>query len=231
MPVNTSDQQITMPVDADSADNPVAFVNMVADVESRLVRTYTDEADRTARMLSLAENNISGLATENRIDAYDGTNHVSLYRRSLFAMVRLTASQTLTASSTALQNVTSIVVAMPAAGTFTFRGVVYYEATTVADIKFAFTIPAGASMRWNIMGVAVGGAGTGDATFSTTTTSDASISFGGAGAGTTLAAQIEGDYAAGGTAGNLQFRAAQNTSEASSTIITSRTRLEVFRIL
>lgn len=229
MPTDTSDQQITMPVDADSADNPVAFVNMVADVESRLVRRYTDEADRTARMLSLTENAISGLATENRLDCYDGSNHVSLYRRGLFAFGIKTANQNLTLSSTTLQDVTQLVFAMPTAGTFTFRGIVYYESATAADIKFAFTIPAGATMRWNILGVVTTATSTGDATFTTTTTSDSSVSFGGAGAGVTLCAQIEGDYTAGGTAGNLQFRAAQATSDATQTIITSRSRIEVWR--
>ncbi len=231
MPTDTPDQQITMPVDADTADNPVAFVNTVADMEPRLVRLYTTEADRTARMLTLLENNISGLSTDNRLDVYDGASHVSLYRRSLFAMAYKSANQTMTPSSTALQNVTDLVIAMPTAGTFSFRGVIYYDTSATADIKFAFTIPAGATMRWSINGPALAGGTTGDGTYSTTTASDGAVSYGGGGAATVLAAQLEGEYVAGGTAGNLQFRAAQSTSDPSNTIVVARSRIEVFRHL
>lgn len=230
MPTDTPDQQITMPVDADGADNPVAFVNGVADIEPRLVRLYTNEADRTARMLTLLENNISGLATENRLDAYDGANHISLYTRSMFSLVRNSASQTLTPSSTALQNVTGLVVAVPAAGNFGFRSTVWYSSATAADIKFAYTIPAGGSILWNGMGVITGGTGTGDFTATTANASDASISYGGNGVGVALCCQIEGVYVAGGTAGNLQFRAAQNAADATNTVIHTNSRLEVFRI-
>lgn len=231
MPTTTTDQGITIPVDADSADNPVAFTNNVAGIEQRVVRQYTNEADRTARMLVLPENAVSGLASENRMDVWDGTNHISLYRRSLFAMAYKAANQTLTPSSTALQSVTDLVVAMPAAGTFSFRGVIYYDSGTTPDIKFAFLLPAGAGLRWSGLGVVVGGTSTGDASFVTVTASDSAIGFGGAGAGTVLACQIEGEYVAGGTAGNLQFRAAQNTSDPSNTIVVARSRLEVWRHL
>lgn len=231
MPTDTSDQQITMPVDADAADNPVAFVNMVADVELRLVRLYTNEADRTARMASLVENNISGLAAENRLDVYSGTNHVSLYARSLFAMAYKSANQTMTPSSTALQNVTDLVVAMPTAGTFSFRGVIYYDSSTVADLKIAFTTPAAVTFRWGGIGVATSGGATGDGNFATVTGSDTPLSYGGAGAGNVMLCQVEGEYVAGGTAGNLQFRAAQNSVEASNTIIVARSRIEVWRHL
>jgi hypothetical protein len=229
MPTDTSDQQITMPVDADAADNPVAFVNNVADVEPRLVRRYTDTADRTARMASLSENAVSTLATENRAEIYDGANHVSLYTRSLFAMLYKTANQTMNASDTTLQNVTSLVAAMPTTGTFSFRGIIYYDAVTAGDIKFGFTVPAGASLRWNGMGIVTGSSATGDATFTTITGSGGFTSYGGGGAGVVLCCQIEGEYAAGGTAGNLQFQAAQSVSDVTAPIIIARSRLEIWR--
>jgi hypothetical protein len=219
-----------MPIDADAADNPVAFVSMVADVEVRLVRRYTNEADRTARMLSLSENAISTLDTENRADIYDGANHVSLYTRSLSTLARLTANQTLTQNSTALQNVTQLLAAVPTAGNFGFRASVFYSSSTVADIKFAFLLPAGGSILWNGLGIVVGSGGTGDATFSTVGASDSALSYGGNGVGTVQICQIEGVYVAGGTAGSLQFRAAQNTAELTNTVIQSNSRLEVFRI-
>lgn len=230
MPTDTTDQQITTPTGTDAADNPVAFVNNVADIEPRLVRRYTNEADRSARMASLTENAISSLAAEDRVDIYDGTTHVSLYSRALFAQPRVTTLQNLTLSSTALQSVTALVAAVPAAGTFAFRGIIYYSSSSTADIKFAFLLPAAGTIVWNGPGVVPGGTGTGDTTGSTSVASDSSLSYAGNGLGVIMACQIEGTYVAGGTAGNLQFRAAQNTSEATQSIIHAQSRLEIWRI-
>lgn len=231
MPTDTTDQQITLPVGADAANNPTAFTNFVADVEQRLVRLYTSEADRTARRATVAENEVSALADVDRIEVYTGTTDISLYNRSLYAQPRVTANQTLTQNSTALQNVTELVAAVPTAGTFGIRGIIFYSSTTVADIKFAFLLPAGGAIQWNGLGVVIGGTGTGDGTFSVSTASDSSISYGGNGAGTQQACYIVGTYVAGGTAGNLQFRAAQNTGELTNTVIHAQSRLEIWRIV
>lgn len=231
MPTNTPDQGIPIPDGTDSADAPVGFTNEVAVIEPKLVRAYTTEADRTAKMLSLAENAISTLSTDNRVEIYDGANHISLYRRSLYAFLYKTASQNLTVSSTTLQNVTDLVVAMPAAGTFSFRGIAYYDSNTTADIRFAFLTPVGVTLRWNGLGMVVGGTTTGDATFSAVTGPDTAVLYGGAGTGTVLACQFEGEYVAGGTAGNFQFRAAQGTSDPGTSVIIARSRFEVWRHL
>lgn len=231
MPTDTTDQQITLPIGADSADNPVAFINFVADVEQRLVRHYTNLADRTARMLVLSENALSTLATEDRVEVYDGTNHVSLYSRSLFSQTRVTPAQTLTQNSTALQNVTNLFAPMPTAGNFAFRASIFYSSAAAADIKFAFLLPAGASIVWNGDGVVTGSGTTGDGTYNTAGGSDVALSYGGAGVGTGLFCHIEGAYVAGGTAGNLQFRAAQNTADLTNTVINANSRLEVWRVV
>ena len=229
MPTDTSDQQITMPVDADSADNPVAFVNGVADIEPRLVRRYASIADRTARMLSLTENAISTLADVDRVEVYDGANHVSLYTRSLFALARSSADQNLTLSSTTLQNVTSLVAAMPTAGTFGFRCFVWYSSSTTADVKLAFSVPAGATIRWTGVGMVSGSSTSGDVNFTTPAASDATAAYGANGVGSVIGIQLEGTYVAGGTAGNLQMRAAQNAVDATQTVIHANTRMEVWR--
>jgi hypothetical protein len=229
MPSNTPDQQIPRPVDADTADNPVAFTNAVAQLEPRLVRLYTSEADRTTRMLVVSENNISGLADVNRLDVWDGTAHISLYRRSLYAMPYKSLNQALTVSSTTLQSVADLVVAMPAAGTFSYRGIIYYDGPAAADIKFAVQLPAGATQRWHALGMATNGTTTGDANFATITGSGTAVALGTNGAGTVLACQIEGEYVAGGTAGNMQLQAAQNTSDPGTNTVYARSRLEVWR--
>ena len=82
MPSNTTDQQITRPIGTDGAANPLAFTDMLADVETRLVLKYTTTADRAARHTAPIENDLTGLSTNNRFDVYDGANYVSLNARS-----------------------------------------------------------------------------------------------------------------------------------------------------
>lgn len=227
MPTVTPDQALGLPVDADAADAPVAFNNFVAGVEQRLVRLYTDTADRTTRQLVVAENELSGLGTENRIEVYNGTANVSLHTRAVHTAVRASASQVLTASTTVLQNVTGMTSVLTINAIFEFYMRVFYDASTAADIKFAFTIPAGASMRWGLDGLSAGGTNPG---YGTATASAAAIAAGGLGVGTVNMAIIQGEVSMGGTAGSLQMQAAQNTSDASVTTIFDRTYLEVWRL-
>jgi len=232
MPVNTSDQQITVPIGADSADNPVAFVNMIADVEPRLVRTYTNEADRTARMLALSENNLSGLATENRVDVYDGTNHISLRSRSHFANLFRTTDGTAVNNSTVLVSDPVLVTALPTAGRFMFDLTLFYDASTTADAKITFTFPAGATARWGVHAPSSAvSALVGTGTWGTVTASGTTYTLGGSGVGTanTLMAIVRGWILMGGTAGNLQLQFAQQVADPSDAIIRNGSRLEVWR--
>jgi hypothetical protein len=231
MPTTTTDQGISLPVGADAANNPTAFSNFVAGVEPKLVRLYTDVADRTAKRAVVAENEISGLATENRFDVYNGADDISLYTRSLFATVRKTASQNVGPSNTTLQNVTDLVVALPAinGAIYAFRAVLFYDASTSADIKFAFTIPTGATMLWGLIGAGGGVATFGDPTWSTATASGTALAVGGNGVGTTLIAMLEGELTQSTNAGNLQLQAAQSSSDATATTVAARSRLQVWR--
>lgn len=234
MPTDTPDQQITMPVDADSADNPVAFVAAVGDIEPRLVREYTTEADRTARMLVLGTNDISSLSAPAvgvpRIEAWNGANHISAYTRGLWNYIRKPADETVN-NSTALQNDDDLVVALPAAGTFQFELDLLYAASTVADIKFAFTWPALAQAAWNAMGLATTATtSTGDITVATISASGSSVAFGGVAAGSPIPLRIFGDIVMGGTAGNLQLQWAQQNLEVSNALVVSRSNMRVWRV-
>lgn len=228
MPTVTTDQGLSLPVDADTADNPVAFANFVAGVEPRLVRLYSNEADRTAKQLVVAENELSGLATENRIDVYNGSANVSLHTRAVYLTTRIAVDQVLTASSTVLQNVTSMVATLPGTvgAIFSWRGCVFYDATTTADIKFAFTIPAGATMRWGMNALGPGGT---NPIYTSITGSGTAISIGALGVGSVLYAIFNGEVTMGATPGNLQMQAAQNTSDASVTTVFTRSFMEVWR--
>ena len=228
MPTVTPDQGLSLPLGPDAADNPVAFNNFVAGVEVRLMRNYTDLADRTARMAVLAENDMSTLDTENRAEIYNGAAHVSLHTRAVFLTTRVAADQILTASNTTLQNVTSMVATLPgtAGAIFRWRSAIFYDASTAADIKFAYTIPAAATMRWGLNALTVGGTNPG---YTTATASAAALAAGGLGVATVNYAIIDGEITMGATGGNLQMQAAQNTSDASVTTIFTRSYLEIWR--
>lgn len=236
MPADTSDQQITYPIDGDSADNPAAFLAMLADVEPRLVREYTTEADRTTRMTALAANDISTLSAPSvgsaRAEVYNGSDHISLFTRALYANVRKAADEALPISTTTLQNDDELFVPLPTAGTFAFEGRIIYDSATAADIKFAFTIPAGASFTWGIIGPATTvSSGIGDGNFNVTTSSATALTAGGSGVGVFTNALLWGEVTMGGTAGNLQLQWAQNTSDATVTTVRARSRLLAWREL
>lgn len=228
MPTVTPDQGLSLPVDADTADNPVTFNNFVAGVEPRLMRLYTNEADRTTRQLVVAENELSGLGTENRVEVYNGSTNISLRTRGQYLTTRVAADQILTASTTVLQNVTSMVATLPGTvgAIFSWQGYVLYDATTAADIKFAFTIPAGATMRWAMNALGPGGT---NPIYTSISGSGTAISIGALGIGSVLYAPFVGELTMGATAGNLQMQAAQNTSDASVTTVYTRSFMEVWR--
>lgn len=228
MPTITPDQGLSLPAGPDAASNMVAFANFAAGVEQRLVRLYANDAARTANRATVAENEVSALGTENRLDVYDGVRDVSLYTRSVYSRIRLALAQGLTPSSTVLQNVTSMTVPLPAtAGTiFRWRSVIYYDASAAADFKFAYTAPAGTTMRWSIH--ALNTAATGSV-YATATASGTSVTIGANGVGTVLPAYLEGDITMGGTAGNLQLQAAQNVADATAVNVFERSVMEVWQ--
>lgn len=234
MPSSTPDQQIPRPVDPDTADNPVAFNAAVAIIEPRLVREYTTEADRTARMLALTVNDISSLSTPAvgpaRLDAWSGSAHVSLATRSLYSYIRKAPDETI-GNSTVLQDDDNLLVALPATGTFQFELNIFYASTTVADIKFAFTFPVLAICSWAAIGLATAATtSAGDGNFGMQNTSGTAISYGGIGAVNPLPIQFFGDIIMGGTAGNLVLQWAKANAEATNTTVFMGSNLKVWRV-
>lgn len=224
MSTTTTNQQIVIPVGTDVADNPDAFVDMIARVENRLVQRYTSNADRAARNPTPATNEMSIIDGNTWYDRYTGTKWLPCTPISAVK----TSDQTLTASSTVLQNVAALVVPAPVANTrYALEAFVFYDATTVADIKFTFTLPAAAELRFGGSGPAVGLVGsTGDGNYSGIFASGPLV-LGGAGAGTFLCAHLYGSLDIAGTTGNVQMQAAQNTSEASVTRVLSSSWLRL----
>lgn len=233
MPTNTPDQQIPEPVDADSADNPVAFNQSMAVVEPRLVRQYTTEADRTTRMTALNNGSLSALTAPTtgpvRSEVYNGTNHISLHARSLYTFLRKTADETVNNTAT-LQNDDVFFVAVPTAGVFVFDLTLFYTSNNTADIKFAFTHPAGAVVRWGTAGLASSATATsGDSQYAAAVGSGSTVLIGGGNA-TTVMMFISGILEMGGTAGTFQLQWAQNTADASNTTVNTYSNMRMWRV-
>jgi hypothetical protein len=132
-------------------------------------------------------------------------------------------------SSTVLQDDNHLFLPMLASETWTWEGFILYDGATTADLKIAFTVPAGATGAWGVVGADV-----------TTTTSlnvtsfgaygDANtISLGALGAGTLACAFVQGTVIMSGTAGNLQLRWAQVASIATNTNIFTNSWLLGYR--
>lgn len=234
MPANTTDQQITYPVGTDPANNPVAFTDMLADVETRLVLKYATEADRAARHTAPQEGDLTGLADVGRYEVYDSPNYISAFTYSLYGHAVRSADIPAIVSNTTLANDSVLTLPLPTTGRFEWEAVIFYDSSTTADFKLAFTWPAAVSTpRWGIQGLATGATlTTGDGQFAVTATSGTAIAVGGAGSGSgsTLMAIAKGHLVLGGTAGNLTVQYAQNTSDATNTVVRSGSRLHLWKV-
>lgn len=212
MPTNTTNQQITVPIGTDAADNPQAFLDQIADVENRLVQRYTNLADRTARNPAPTQGELSILNTSTWYDRYTGAKWIPVTPIQVYK----TVTQNII-NSVALTNDAELFVPLPAANTvYAVEGIIYYVASTTGDIKFSFTMPAGATATLGglVLATTAGGA-TGDITAGAIGLPGVGvISAGGAGAGAAVVASLEATVLVAGTTGNLQLQWAQNALDA-----------------
>jgi hypothetical protein len=229
MPIIDPDQGVPLPDGTDLADNPAAFSNFYTPVLSRQNNRYVDEANRTALHPANINGEESYLTASGRKEVNTGAVWVSSYVRSLYANIRKGADQS--NATAVLANDVTFVVPLPAAGTFTWEHMLFYDAATAEDIVFAYTWPAGVTGRWGSTALDISAAaGNGNVKVNTQTASGATLSFGGAGVATIITARLTGDITMGGTAGNLQFQFAQAVAGATNTTIRTRSRLEVWRV-
>ena len=220
MSANTTNQQITYPVGTDLADNPTAFLDMLADVEGRLVQRYTSNADRLARNPTPATGELSFVSGTTWYDRWTGAKWLPITP----VQAVKTANQIIN-NSTTFTNDLHLFVPIPTLNsTYAIEATIAYVSTAVADIKLQFTVPAGSGFNFGGYGAATTGGTTGDANFSWAT----NVSYGGS--GSDMVAILQGTLISGGTAGNLQLQWAQNTLEATNTTVYSRSWLRLTAI-
>lgn len=146
-------------------------------------------------------------------------------------IVVVKSSDTARTSTTTLAADPHIVVPVSASATYLLDGYIEFDGIFggTGDIKFDWTIPAGATLRWGPLGNA-----SGDTTQKYAANSAANSSVLTAGTygtgGTRSAASPRGYVTVGGTAGNLQLRWAQNTSSATATTVYAGSWIRLQRI-
>lgn len=123
-------------------------------------------------------------------------------------------------TSVAFGSVTGLSAELEANSAYAMDAMVLYTSSAVADLKLAITGPTGVGGAWSAGGIALlAGASSGDLDLAyTTTITDVGIRSLTGGTGNFMC-MPRGYFTTGATAGTLQFRFAQNTSEVSNTVI------------
>ncbi len=140
--------------------------------------------------------------------------------RTVFA--RKTSDETVN-NSTTLQNDDALFVAVEANAVYDFLIAIHHNSGGTPDIKFGWTVPASTTMVWGGFIVNTAGAFTVAANLSQTSV----VSIGGTGSDSFQA--FQGVVVTSGTAGTLQLQWAQDTLNASNTIVRAGSYLALSR--
>ena len=140
----------------------------------------------------------------------------------------LKPSDTTITNSTALANDPDLFIPVASVAAYSFTCFLDYEGGTQgsSDLKVHFTVPAGTTMRYHRKGIDTTGASTIGFLANETST----FAAGSAGASSLKAVEMQGTIVTASTAGNVQLQWAQNTSNATSTIVHGQSNLIAFRI-
>ena len=132
-------------------------------------------------------------------------------------LARRTTDSSPVNNSTTLVNDSVLFWPLTANVTYDFRIVILYTSNATANFKFAFTFPAGCRLDFGFVGLLLGGTNTVDSRAAINIASAGTVSI--AGGAAPEAVHINGTLSVGGTAGNLQLQFAQNTANASNTVV------------
>lgn len=213
MPTNLPDQNWTVPAGPDPANNPLGFTDFAGDVLQTVILRYPNTATRDAFNGSRVAGDLSFVTGRTWYDRWTGSKWLPAIPYSVWAQ----ADQVVN-NSTTLVNSNQLILPLPTANSFYNVSVfARYSSNTTADIKFSFSLPAGAVavVGGPLLDTAAGSA-TGSAFFGETIT-PATAGSGGSGGG--IVAKVEAAVSVAGTTGNVIFQFAQNTLNASNTTL------------
>ena len=139
-------------------------------------------------------------------------------------VIRKTANETVNNSS-ALQNDDHLLYALAANEEVYFKAYLKYTSNTTPDFKVAFTVPTGATLDWMW-----NGRNTSITVENNFVTGSGVVGAVGGFTGTTLALDIEGIVLNGVNAGDLQMQWAQNTANATDSILYENSVLIIYQV-
>lgn len=128
-----------------------------------------------------------------------------------------TADSAAVNNSTVLVNDPVLFWALQANAVYDIRMAILYTSNATANLKWAFTFPAGCRLDFGFSGLLLGGVNAVDTRAAINLGSGVTIQTAGGTAPEAL--HINGTIRVGATPGNLQFQFAQNTANASNTVI------------
>ncbi|WP_354643854.1 hypothetical protein [Kitasatospora camelliae] len=142
--------------------------------------------------------------------------------------VTKSATQSVT-SSTTLVNDTHLLLPVAANAEYHLEGFVVYDgAFSAGDFKCDWSLPASASMLWAGNGMSTGAGG---GLTANTQASGTTVAFGTYGAGPPYTSlSVRGRIVTAGTAGNAQFKWAQNSSNATATRVLAGSWIRLIRV-
>ena len=143
-------------------------------------------------------------------------------------VVRMKTSDETVNNSTTLQNDDQLYIPLAASETVSFEAFLRSNGDATADIKIAFTAPAGATVRWAPAGGLYVSTADAAAVSSAELTEGSALAFG-VPAGATRHIHVTGRCVNSTTAGNLQLQWAQNTLTVADTNVLASSWLKVIR--
>lgn len=169
---------------------------------------HGDRAYADGRFLQLTGGTVSGSVAVNGNLTVGGVGQVQF--------VRKTADESVV-SSTTLQNDDHLKLPVVANAVYTLFLMCIFSGGTTGDIKFDWAVPSGTVLRWS------------DQTGVSGLHSDVDV-YSAPGGTTQVAIQIWATVVTSSTAGNVQFRWAQNASDATATIVRANSYLQLTRV-
>ena len=156
-----------------------------------------------------------------------GTRITAALLNSIAPLSVIKPSDQSVTSSTVLVNDSALFLPVVASATYFFMSSLDFEGAAIGtgDLKIEWTVPAGATLRFDLHGV-----NTASSSYSSTFTDTTTISLGTTGAASLRGATMAGSLVMSSTAGNLQLKWAQNTSSATATIVHAQSTVALWRI-
>lgn len=143
------------------------------------------------------------------------------------------AGDTTRASSTTTSADPDLTLNVEAGARYKLTGALFYGARSDTDLKFGWSAPAGAVLTWHGHCQATATSGTtGDAIYDVQSISTTAYAPGGAAADNTtiMVVLLHGELVVGGSAGTFSLNWAQNTSNATGTVLKANSHITLKRV-